>query len=330
VRVGLLADIHANDFALQAAINDANSSNAIGNDPVREWWILGDIFGRCSQSVNVLESLRQLNIGAWVQGNHDYAVTEGRSLANDDDVAIRRHRGELEKARLNGFHSGGEPAPDAPLALNWFRQRAGHYQEKTFGDIHFRLTHGKMGSLKDHIGMGSESYIFHWKIETLQNQAELLESYYPEGKAALVFGHTHMAFFAGRNRGERKWTLLPIWYVQEYKLNDYDYYLVNPGSVSLPRNHNGRPAAFDYAWINADDTQHEVSIRFRRFYNKDVLQKSLKDMQDNQYPEGLVRQVGGMESELWNDWEKCYRKLPPDRKTAQPQGWEPIIQAIEW
>lgn len=75
VRLGIIADIHGNDVALRAVLNDAEH---LGVD---RWWALGDLVLFCPRPAEVLELLLALPAIGMLRGNTDRYVLTGEQPA---------------------------------------------------------------------------------------------------------------------------------------------------------------------------------------------------------------------------------------------------------
>ena len=75
MRLGIVADIHGNDVALRAVVQDAASR------PVDRWWALGDLVLFGPRPVEVLEILRGLPGIGMLSGNCDRYVLTGEQPA---------------------------------------------------------------------------------------------------------------------------------------------------------------------------------------------------------------------------------------------------------
>ncbi|MDX1416488.1 MAG: YfcE family phosphodiesterase [Candidatus Promineifilaceae bacterium] len=82
MKIALLSDIHGNDLALQAVLDDIQKRGGVD-----AYWILGDLVAIGHEPVKVLEMLHALPDAHFVRGNTDrYAVTRDRPEPTFDDV----------------------------------------------------------------------------------------------------------------------------------------------------------------------------------------------------------------------------------------------------
>jgi len=75
VKLGVIADIHGNDLALRAVLDDA------ARYQVDRWWVLGDLVLFGPRPAEVLEVLRGLPRVSMLQGNTDRYVLTGEQPA---------------------------------------------------------------------------------------------------------------------------------------------------------------------------------------------------------------------------------------------------------
>jgi len=75
VRLGVIADVHGNDVALRAVLDDA------GRHQVDQWWVLGDLVLFGPRPAEVLDLLRGLPGVSMLRGNTDRYVLTGEQPA---------------------------------------------------------------------------------------------------------------------------------------------------------------------------------------------------------------------------------------------------------
>ncbi len=99
MRLGILADVHANIDALEAVVRD-------GNGLVERWWFLGDALGRGPFPVETLQRLREMvQLVQWRMGNHDLYVTGALTadgVSQADRFTYADHRRQLQAFRPTG------------------------------------------------------------------------------------------------------------------------------------------------------------------------------------------------------------------------------------
>lgn len=72
MRVAILSDIHGNDIALQAVLDDLGTKGSVDG-----YWILGDLVAIGHAPIKVLEILQSLPNTAFVRGNTDRYICTG-------------------------------------------------------------------------------------------------------------------------------------------------------------------------------------------------------------------------------------------------------------
>jgi diadenosine tetraphosphatase ApaH/serine/threonine PP2A family protein phosphatase len=211
LRLLVLSDIHANLEALEACLDAAPEHDQVFN--------LGDIVGYGADPNEVTARARELG-SVFVRGNHDKACS---GLSN-----------------LNDFN------PIAGLAALWTREKLmpEHLQflrELPHGPItpieNLQLVHGSPRDEDEYILMASDAY------------AILAQLSVP----LVFFGHTHVqrCFLLEPGHGPGQ-TLAPAPKPGKGKqtvtleLKAGTRYLVNPGSVGQPRDHDPRAAFLAY------------------------------------------------------------------------------------
>lgn len=291
MRVGILADIHANKYALRAVLKDAEDQR------VKRFWFLGDTIGYGPHPVEALQFVRdRVGPRSWVPGNHE-AILLGELLpegaTEDAGQALQLNRLEIESS---------QPELIADPLTNRFRGRRG-VRKKTYskrcGEHRYVLCHG---SLRKPL----TRYIYPWSTE-VGREFQALASLNPgTWRVCLFLGHSHLPFLCRAKSGPNGQLLESecpqVFYGDEVTLGD-GLAIVNPGSVGQPRDGNPRAA---YAIL--DTRQH--TIMFRRLDYEDGLLQTQREMQAHNppYPDNLVR-----------------RLRRADRPTAWPRGWEPRV-----
>lgn len=97
MRVGILADIHANKYALRTVLEDAEAQR------VRRFWFLGDAIGYGPHPIEALQFVRdRAGPRSWVPGNHE-AILLGELLpegaTEDARRALQLNQLEIESRR---------------------------------------------------------------------------------------------------------------------------------------------------------------------------------------------------------------------------------------
>lgn len=84
--LGIITDIHANPYALEAALGDGSQKG------VDRWLVLGDVVAMGPEPGRVMDQLAQLDVVAFVSGNTErYVLTGERPGPTLDEVAADSH-----------------------------------------------------------------------------------------------------------------------------------------------------------------------------------------------------------------------------------------------
>ena len=293
MRVGVLADIHANKHALRAVLEDAEAQC------VKRFWFLGDAIGYGPHPVEVLQFVRdRVGPRSWVPGNHE-AILLGELLpegaTEDAGQALQLSRREIESR---------QPELMADPLTNRFQGRRGVRKQiytKHCGEHRYVLCHGSLQKPR------LTRYIYPWSTEEVGREFRTLASLeLGTQRVCLCLGHAHIPFLCRATVGPNGQLLESecpqMFYGDEISLGD-SLAIVNPGSVGQPRDSDPRAA---YAIL--DTRQH--TIIFRRVDYEDGLMQTQREMQAHNppYPDNLVP-----------------RLRRADRPAAWPQGWEPRV-----
>ena len=315
MRLGILADVHANIDALEAVLHD-------GRRLVERWWFLGDALGRGPFPVETLQRLRTVVRPAqWRMGNHDLYVT-GALSANGVSAADRFTYADHCR-QIQAFHSASRAELWAWCRRTWRLGRAAP-RRITTTTAEFWLVHAALGNEKYNVGdIPGDSYLLPWRhdepLRVLRGQFEQLNAWRaPDRTAVLIHGHTHIPYLAVQRRGDDHHALGPIRYGEWQPLTVF----INPGSVGQPRNSDPRV----HAAYGILDTGN-CAFMFRRvFYDSERTRLKMAELN---YDRDLIQQLEGNHVNsalrdthaLWHEWERTY--------SPQSWGWEPIT-ANEW
>lgn len=312
MRLGILADIHANREALEAVLID-------GANAVDQWWFIGDVLGRGPSPVETLELLRQhVSTRCWLVGNHDAYVVE--LLPSGGASEMEQRIWEDHRSQLKDHRPGGN-APDLWVwCRRTWRMKRAEPRLISMRGADCWLVHAALGDRRLNVGDVSKySYIFPWSdMESRvirEQQIERLRGLRQGDRTAvLIHGHTHIPCLVARPWGIDREVLLPIQYTQPQRLDQFDTVLLNPGSVGQPRNGDPRAA---YGILNTDASTFE----FRRVdYDSEPVRLA---MAARNYDIALIHLLEGSHDHnplkgrnaTWLEWERIYR--------AQSWGWEP-------
>jgi len=219
MRFLIVSDLHSNIHAFRAVLEDAGSR---GYDRVL---CLGDIVGYGPHPNEVVDALKALSPHAVVRGNHDKVVTgieEGNDFSEIALEAAMWTRGELTRENL-GYLS---ELPQGPIDAGGFL-----------------ISHGTP--------ILEDAYL----LSDLD--AAFVFGALPFSLA--FFGHSHFActFFVGED-GEVELEMLDG-DAHTLAVREGYRYLVNPGSLGQPRDHDPRAAYAIYDRDAATVTVHRVA-----------------------------------------------------------------------
>ncbi len=207
MRALVLSDIHSNIDALEAVLAAAPAHDVV--------WNLGDVVGYGAAPNAVIERVRGIG-NFFVRGNHDRACCGLSDAENFNPVALAAVRWTARQ--LNAQTTGWlRELPCGPAQPDGFPLNCVH------------------GSLLD-----EDEYLL-----SIRDAAEQPVS---SGTRVTFFGHTHVqGGFAANADGE--WFRLTPVYTEDSEQESYELdlrksaaYLVNPGSVGQPRDHDWRAA----------------------------------------------------------------------------------------
>lgn len=237
----ILSDIHGNLEALQSVLLEVRSKK------IDKYIILGDLVGYGASPNEVVNLVRKMDPVAAVRGNHD-KVAAGLSDGRDFNYAARDAalwtRSKLSPENRDYVAH----LPQGPLEVDGL----------------FDIIHGAPWD--------EDYYIFQW----WQAQAALQKA----GKWLTFFGHTHIpVIWTLENDDELRGEAISD-ENYEYSLEETKRYLINPGSVGQPRDHNPKAA------LAILDT-HEMRMQFLRIeYNIEGAQAKIRQA-------GLERYLAG-------------------------------------
>ena len=210
MRALILSDIHANLDALEAVIAAAPAYDTV--------WNLGDSVGYGASPNEVIDQVRSLGV-VFVRGNHDRACSGLISLEDFNPVASRAAR--WSQSALTEEH------------VDWLRH----------------LAHGPISPDGPQVACMHGSPLD--EDEYLLSMRDAWEPLHETETRINFFGHTHLqGGFA--TDGEMLFKLTPSYSTRneaeefEIDLRSSARYLINPGSVGQPRDHDWRAACAIY------------------------------------------------------------------------------------
>lgn len=331
MRYGIIADVHANQTALDAVIRDGASTDW----KVQQWIFLGDAVGYGPNPVETLQMMGRMDFALRQVGNHDALLVDAWQARIDEaaDFTIKAHRDILREQDPNLWQ----------WCLQEWRNQDHMQAHSLNGKAENRwFVHGSFQMTKwdDQLS----TYLF---PGTDRNNADhkprmfdiLQEKKLGQATPAVLFhGHTHIPYGKGYRQGMDFPEYVPICYSPQHPvdLNDYDRLILCPGSVGQPRN----PDPVMHAAYGILDTDMHT-FQFRRVpYN---VQGTLVRMAALGYPPILRHILRGYhpENPVWMDrrtqlqdfteddgvgalhgnlleWNRIYRHLPDGN------GWEPV------
>jgi predicted phosphodiesterase len=319
VKIAVLSDIHANEPALGAVLQDTLDRG------FEHFWCLGDMVGYYSDPVEPLMFIkRYVDPDDWVMGNHeamlaDLILPQDLPLDADKVIEINTKMGILS---VRGTFLSPEQwestnaTPVTCLKLNrdtldanneatqfWRSSCVPARMEprlKTLNGRGYILVHA---SQVDHVGR----YVYSWQHEfLLPKEFQLLDEQRRQSGNAQVlwFGHTHVPTLVNAHPAESGTLEFEPVFIEPnhaYAL-DSELVIVNPGSVGQPRDSDRRAS---YAVLDTD--AHTVTF-IRVDYNwRETAQRLLA----KGYPESLARKL---------------RDAPPDKTT--PDLWKKYYEEM--
>jgi putative phosphoesterase len=194
-RIAILADIHGNSIALDAVLQDIQSSGGVDG-----YWFLGDYAAIGFDPVGVLERVKDLPAARFLRGNTDRYLTD-ESLPGPSPQEVQRHPDLLpvyiQVARSFAWTTG---AVSAAGWLPWLSGLPLDFRFTLPGGSQVLAVHASPGNDD---GAGIHPYLSEMILAEIAAQAQA---------DLLLVGHHHLPFDLSVNRVR----------------------IVNPGSVSNP------------------------------------------------------------------------------------------------
>jgi predicted phosphodiesterase len=219
---------------------------AIGT--VDQWWNLGDTIGYGPRPNECMAAMRE-RAAVMISGNHDLACIGKLDLSdfNTDARIANLWNGEQLSDEHRAFLEACEPL-----------QRV---------DDRFFVAHGS-----------PRQPVWEYLLEASQARANFAQF---EQQVCFV-GHSHVPLFFRRHAdGRAEGPVLPDAGF-ELELKDDERYIINPGSVGQPRNHDPRAA---YAILDTDAN----TVRFNRV-EYDIAETQ-QQMREVSLPTALIRRL---------------------------------------
>lgn len=317
MRYGVIADVHANDRALNAVFEHAQK-----NSDIDSWWFLGDAVGYGPFPLQTLRLLKDRVLNTqWMIGNHDAMFVGLIPLKNANEGAewiIERHQEILQQQDEDLWNWCLE---------NWTLQKSWAV-DVHFPKLYIRFAHAALevfGPL-DQI----ELYLFPWKDTkgvdykpaVLKELAFLKK---PKETGLLIHGHTHVPYAMGIRKKQTNMEYLPIQYDVKLpvQLSEFDTLLINPGSVGLPRNADPMSHA-DYGVLDTN----KGTFQFCRVPYKKV-EEVINAMYQQDYPIKYRQFLQGAHANnpLHSQPQKAWEWLEWNRRYKwNGNGWDVISQ----
>ena len=274
MKIGLLADVHANQHALDAVVQH---SRDIGVD---SFWFLGDAVGYGPHPLQALEFLAEHVVpdpdGDWVLGNHEIILKKMDELSNHEEMTATMLEEQVElQGYMNTTKLEEQVGLKAKLAmemnLNVLRgsQAWRNLQHTTLAldrveprshlidEVDYCIVHS--GQEKPHL----YRYVYPWEreIKLTEEFCRLEEMAECNGRVSIqCCGHTHVPVLVQAEpvKGEQDYDFQveQVCPDKTYPL-DYTLGLINPGSVGQPRDNDNRAA---YAVLDTDPVPHTVTF----------------------------------------------------------------------
>lgn len=264
--IAVLSDIHSNLAALRAVISDLLSLGA------QRVFCLGDTIGYFAHPRQCLELLFGLSQQIdFIRGNHEDALDDEEGW---EDI-------------LNELFLYGIMHSDKCLLKEQSRFLRALPYARFFDDLGIAISHDNF------VLPGSRKYVNHnGNADDDQACYIQLKSFDPAFRVGFL-GHTHMPFFYGEVRGRLRAEHDEAPDNKVFQLLPEGRYIINPGSVGQPRDHDIR-AAYGILDIGSEPW----TFRFRRL--KYDVESSIKAIDCMQI--GDERTIVRMKDRLKRGW----------------------------
>lgn len=240
IRVALFSDIHAAPDALTTFMND------IAEQQVNALWCLGDLVGYGPFPLQVIHLLRGMSAGSSphviLRGNHDQGMATGRDLFQFDPDArsiIKQQRDHLPVTDLEWLQNlplFAMPLDGVCLAHGAFVPEREYDLLWVYGSRSNALAYNQLKSARTY-------------CEARQKQLRLI-----------AVGHYHVPSLVQWNAATQRFTDHPVWDKTCHRFEDGSPLIVNPGSITLPREGVEHPTA-SYALLEIDAGYINISFR---------------------------------------------------------------------
>lgn len=313
MKIAVLSDIHSNQGALEAVLNDA------GSQDVEQYWCLGDAVGYGpTPHVPLLWIKYWVSPDYWVMGNHDamladycMSAEEGGSVVTGDDGLTFYAKGQLlslddwrftvaeaiQGVVLSRTALLSEPEADAFWRENFTKERVLPRTHAIDG-VEYTLVHASRTD-------PTSRYIFAFQKEIiLPKELTLLKEAAARSGLPQVqfFGHTHVPTLIRADDASSACIRAEAVRPEVIYQLDSSFALVNPGSVGQPRD------LCQWASYLILDTAAR-SIVFKRV--KYDWRETARSLRSGNFPESLVRRLtsAGAYKETPGEWIDHYRTV---------------------
>lgn len=307
----VLADIHANEMALQAVLEDAFARY----QPPLEVWFLGDLFGRGPDPLAIWRQLNTLAPKVIVVGNHDWGVIgkhqdvktaqgwDGPFNPQDWEI-ILRHRMKLLESGLIQFDAKARPIGGSVVnQINTWSIIAspypGIYAMHGGCDLGTRALQDRVTETTQPLAEFLADTIVWTYVKNAQNaQAtiELLEWLLTQEQLAnwiitgekriapqiVLIGHWHKRVLFRKGHA-LSWES-PVVLDRPYQIDRHaGQVLLSPGSVGFPREPASRAAS--YAVLEMHDSEVKAVTFHAREYPRALVRERMKQ---HNYPAQII------------------------------------------
>lgn len=294
----ILADIHANDLALDAVIQDSRKVLNLRDDQSHKYIFLGDIVGRGPLPIQVFTKLDSVDPAIWLAGNHDKAIIS-------DQFKTKMHSPDREILEIH-----------RKVLNDGLRERISGYKTKAIlGDM--VLSHGFPLLDEDRsVEAYEKDYISDPKFIE-----DLWQTEY-EGSHIWIMGHSHRQTFWQYSQNTKQWRIRSLRsndsnsefgqslmgdnghfqlseelngrYSIKFRLERSEIseslLIINPGSIGFPR--DGKPPILSPALSLAKYLIMEEADGFIIFHYVAVSYKNellLQTWRNSNYPNEIIR-----------------------------------------
>ena len=253
-KIAVLADVHANLYALEAVLFHATKKNR-----AEEIWFLGDAVGYGPEPNLCLGLLmKHVNPGAWVLGNHDEAMRYPPA----DEQLVTKQRPTLETLLTPRADQIGTLADTyEAYKLNYelleaFPERFNFLLSRPFEtriDPEFFLVHGGIRN-------GTPTTTYTKNLWDARDEFDALAKRFPNSKPRICFaGHSHLpACFKGKlTAAGYEFEKMDLNAGMKLQLDENNW-LLNPGSVGQPRDNDWRASYMLLDCADQTVTLHRV------------------------------------------------------------------------